>query len=359
MTKTPLVVDMFSGEELESSKTGTAEDFKKIYASGIRGIIHKATQGAGYRDKECLRRRDLAQSAGLLWGYYHFGTAAPVADQVANFLSVVGANAQTCLLALDYEKNEPNPSDSMSLAQAKQFLQMVYEKAGQRPVLYSGSMLKEQLPQEGDAFISKHRLWLAQYGEHASLPHGFSKYWLHQYTGDGVGPLPHSVPGIKTKGIDLNVFGGVDLSAEWAPTSEALLAAAFGGSEVGAAATAAPAKPTASLATLASIGKTAQTIQASHSLWAIINGWVVGVIAMFTDWLQHCFTWIVSLITDITQTVDDTGAIDSASKLQDWLQIDQAKILKFTLAVVAVVSIIVFVRHLRDKQAAPTPPAAN
>lgn len=218
--KTPLVVDMFSGEEFESCKTGTAADFAKVYASGIRGIIHKATQGTRYTDKECAKRIPLARAAGLLVGIYHFGTSAPVGDQVAHFLEVFEAlgSPQDMLLALDFEKNEPEPSDSMNYVQARTFLKMVYERTGQRPALYSGNKIKEALPKAGDPFISQHRLWLCQYAPHAVLPPGFDRFWLWQYTGDGHGSLPHECPGIRTHGLDLNVYGGADLAAEWAPT---------------------------------------------------------------------------------------------------------------------------------------------
>jgi hypothetical protein len=40
---------------------------------------------------------------------------------------------------------------------------------------------------------------------------------LLQYTGDGVGPLPHTAPGLEN-GADLNAFDGTDdaLRAAWA-----------------------------------------------------------------------------------------------------------------------------------------------
>jgi hypothetical protein len=40
---------------------------------------------------------------------------------------------------------------------------------------------------------------------------------LWQFTGDGVGPMPHTMPGILTKGIDINSFQGTrdDLVEAW------------------------------------------------------------------------------------------------------------------------------------------------
>lgn len=198
---TPVVVDL--------SHHNDVGDWSKVYASGIRGIIHKATQGSSYVDPNYAERKAAAKAAGLLWGAYCFGDSSDVSKQVEHFLSVAGTEPDT-LLALDYE---PNGANTMSLAQAKQFLQMVYDKTGQRPILYSGNLLKEQL-KKPDPFFSAHRLWLAQYGPRAKLPPGFSNYWLWQFSGDGVNG-EGIIPGINSKGVDCNVFGGADLASEW------------------------------------------------------------------------------------------------------------------------------------------------
>ena len=84
---------------------------------GIRGIIHKASQGADEVDPLYAERRSAALGAGLRWGAYHFGTGAEVDAQVANFLAAAQPDAGT-LVALDYEPNGP---DTMTLLQARAF----------------------------------------------------------------------------------------------------------------------------------------------------------------------------------------------------------------------------------------------
>ena len=91
-------------------------DFAKAKAAGILGIIHKATEGLTWSDNCFASRRKEAQSAGLLWGAYHFGTGDDVTKQANHFLQVAGTGPDT-LLVLDFEKN-PN-SSSMSLSQAR------------------------------------------------------------------------------------------------------------------------------------------------------------------------------------------------------------------------------------------------
>lgn len=199
----PVVVDLSHHNEVE--------DWGKVYAAGIRGVIHKATQGTGNVDPTYASRKAPARAAGLLWAAYHFADGSDVTAQVDHFLSVVQPDDKT-LLVLDFE---PNGASTMSLDQAREFLQQVYDKTGQRPVLYSGNLIKEGLGSKVDPFFAAHRLWICQYGPVAKLQASWSKYWLWQFCGDGVGPLPHEIDGIASKGIDLNVFGGTDLAAEW------------------------------------------------------------------------------------------------------------------------------------------------
>ncbi len=108
----------------------------------------------------------------------------------------------------------------MDIHAAVEFLHYLEGITGRRGAIYSGNRLKENIGKLGPldrAYITSHRLWLCQYGPVAKLPPGFSKWWLWQFTGDGVGPMPHSVPGISGSGIDLNTFIGThnDLAASW------------------------------------------------------------------------------------------------------------------------------------------------
>src|SRR6185503_7987255 len=95
----------------------------------------------------------------------------------------------TTLLALAYA---PNRLSTMSLDQVRHFLKLVGEATGRRPVLYAGTLLKEELAGLPDDFLAMHRLWWRHHAEQPSLPPGWDSHWLWQYTGDGDGPLPHT-----------------------------------------------------------------------------------------------------------------------------------------------------------------------
>jgi lysozyme len=48
-------------------------DLNAAKVAGIVGVIHKATQGTAMMDNMYQQNRQKAQTAGLLWGAYHFG----------------------------------------------------------------------------------------------------------------------------------------------------------------------------------------------------------------------------------------------------------------------------------------------
>jgi len=208
ITLTPRVVDI--------SHHNDVLDFNMVAHAGIWGIIHKATQGKAYMDPKYDPRRIRAAAAGLLWGAYHFNTGDNVKTQIDWFLSNAKPDDKT-LLVLDYEDNRLS---NMDIHQAVEFLHYLEGITGRRGAIYSGNRLKENIGKLGPldrAYITSHRLWLCQYGPVAKLPPGFSKWWLWQFTGDGDGPMPHSVPGISGSRIDLNTFIGThnDLAASW------------------------------------------------------------------------------------------------------------------------------------------------
>lgn len=206
----------FIPRAVDLSHHNNVTDFGAVAASGVWGIIHKATQGTAYADPDYAQRRLKAIAAGLLWGAYHFNTGDDIKTQVSWFLGHAKPDSET-LLVLDYEDNRLS---QMNIQQAVAFLHEVEDQTGHQAAIYSGNKLKETiggLNAADRAYLVSHRLWLAQYGPVAKLPVGFTSWWLWQFTGDGIGPSPHSIPGIAGTGIDINTFTGSksDLAASW------------------------------------------------------------------------------------------------------------------------------------------------
>ena len=202
MNISPKVVDL--------SHHNTVTDWHAVRAAGIRGIINKATEGAGFTDPTFTIRRTPATAAGLLFGGYHFLKPGDIAAQVDYFLAATAPH-DGLLLAVDHE------TPGVSLADLKDFVTQFRLKVGRYPVLYSGFLIKEQLGTAHDALLAQCPLWLSHYSNIPKWPPCWPSPWLWQFTGDGTGPLPHAVPGIAGTGIDIDSFAGTDdeLSQQW------------------------------------------------------------------------------------------------------------------------------------------------
>lgn len=208
----PMVVDISHGDGVTS--------FKEAKTAGVIGIIHKATTGATGRTEFYAERRQQALAAGLLWGAYHWGTSADVKAQVDNYLSYAAPDDQT-LMALDFE---PTVGNQMTLQDCIDFCQSIIDQTGRKAVIYSGSLIKENLGDTENAFLGSHKLWLAQYGTNPAVQKSWKAFWLWQYT-DGIsnaGPdvctrVP-GLPGDSYGHLDCNYFDGdaVRLTNEWA-----------------------------------------------------------------------------------------------------------------------------------------------
>lgn len=205
----PLVLDLSHHNTIDVANRG----FEAAKAFGIRGVIHKASQGVGMVDFTYAPRRSLALAAGLLWGAYHFFEDAPVEAQVTNFLNAAKPDAAT-LVAIDHERSPRAPT----VAELEQMSNFIQTKLNRRPVIYYGELLKSQLGSRVDAFLAQHRSWLSHYNARWVSQASWPAPWLWQFTDGKLGPPPHAVPGIAPGGIDINSFAGTqeELATQWA-----------------------------------------------------------------------------------------------------------------------------------------------
>jgi lysozyme len=189
-------------------------DFGAAKAAGVQAIIYKASEGATLIDPTYARSRQLAQAAGLTWGAFHFGTAAPLKDQLDNFFRAAAPDEQT-LMCLDFEHNDHAPTNTMPAQMALDFLDAADGQLGRKITLYTGSYMFEAFGNAPVNGLRDRRLWWAQYSDNLRLHPTWERYWLWQYS-DGVhGPLPREVDGFGP--CDCNTFDGDDaeLAASW------------------------------------------------------------------------------------------------------------------------------------------------
>ncbi len=204
MTIRPLVIDInhTNGSREENGKHVDLINFEKVRKAGFLGVIHKATEGEHFIDPLYHERKPKALAAGLLWSAYHFMRPGDVGNQASHFLTVAQA-PKFVRFALDYE------DEKLGLWQAERWLEIIHTVTGQRPWLYGGDVLKEQLARRHSPSLVQYPLWLAEYGAVEKIPLPWHKVVLWQRSGDGIGPGMHDVPGVGRK-QDINYFDGTD-----------------------------------------------------------------------------------------------------------------------------------------------------
>jgi lysozyme len=183
-------------------------DLSSAQSAGIVAVIHKATEGATFQDPMYATRQAEAKQLGLLWGAYHFGTAADVSQQLQNFTQTAQL-ASGDLVALDYEENS---GDQMTQQLAEQFVTLFQQQFGYLPLLYGSSLLQSI---SATSPLAACGLWIAEYASvtQPSLPPAFSSYDLWQFT-DGTTPTPLQTAGST---VDRDQYNGTQaaLTAAW------------------------------------------------------------------------------------------------------------------------------------------------
>jgi len=185
-----------------------AVELTAVQQAGFTAVIHKATEGATYQDPLYASRQAEARQLGLLWGAYHFGTAAAVAEQIANFMATANLGAGD-LVALDYETNTNDTADTMSLAQAEELVTSFQQQYGYFPLIYGSNLLTAASSQSPQSALGRCGLWIADYTSAAEpvLPALFTQWSLWQFG-------QTDVSGVS---CDHNRFNGTEqeLTAAW------------------------------------------------------------------------------------------------------------------------------------------------
>lgn len=209
---------------IDISRGVTVSDFRLVRQSNVLAVIHKASEGGDYADTACAGRRPQAEAAGLLWGTYHYGTGQMSGAQQAAFYLATSRPGPRTLLALDLEANENNPSNSMRLDQAEEFVRAVANATGRLPVVYVHPIWAdgEPLPGSGltfgaqitpDSILARCGLWVADYHDSPRIPLAWSStgWRLWQYAADENASHPAYNQTNIVQGVshcDRNLFNG-------------------------------------------------------------------------------------------------------------------------------------------------------
>lgn len=194
---------------IDISHHNTITNWKSVVSDGVVAVIHKATEGRTYRDKEYKGRKTKALNEGLLWGSYHFSSGSDPLYQVENYLTYADPQPSE-LICLDYEPSSSGAN--MTYDQMVEFVELVHKELGRYPLIYGGHLLRDAVKGVGISILANCPLWYARY---ASSPFGVPTLWptwtLWQYTDGNNGEQPHKVKGIGN--VDRDTFHGPDAAA--------------------------------------------------------------------------------------------------------------------------------------------------
>ncbi len=189
-----------------SSNNGIIDwDAVKASTPALDFVYIKATEGVGYIDKKLSYNSKEAKRTDLKIGYYHFSTLNNFNTEIdaiseANyFISSIKEMPKSDLpLILDIETNKVGLSKEQVFSWIKSFFKQLETLGYKDYALYSYTpFLDGNLPTNHN--LGTIKLWLAAYVslEAPKLPHGWSNYWIWQYSSSG------KINGIKNN-VDLN-----------------------------------------------------------------------------------------------------------------------------------------------------------
>jgi lysozyme len=180
-------------------------DWAKAAAACIVVAYCKATEGLTYTSPAYLTQMNGARQAGLrVAGYHYFRGQDDAAAQAKFFLQVAGTNPASLPHALDLEVTD-GASPAAVLAGASTWLDVVSAAIGQPAVLYVSPAFWRSLgdPQN----FHQYPLWVADYAAQPSLPGGWPKYALWQFTATGT---VDGIPGpVDLNAVDPDWFASV------------------------------------------------------------------------------------------------------------------------------------------------------
>lgn len=162
---------MLTGYDISNHQAG-------LNLAKLQGLffIMKATEGVGFVDRYCEGFVRQAKQLGRLYGVYHFLDQSDVVAQADFFVKHIKGYLGEALLVLDYEMyGRQGP------AQAKRFLDRVYQLTGVKPLIYmSESVTREE---DWSAVVkADYGLWVAKYAKNQPKVGYWPSYAMWQFT---------------------------------------------------------------------------------------------------------------------------------------------------------------------------------
>jgi lysozyme len=199
MNDVPVCIDISHWEDFP--------DFEEVRASGVLGMIHKATEGTTYVDPNRVKNCSNAITAGLEIATYFWLKPGDGRAQAQFYLSIVRP-VHGERVVIDYEE------EGCTLDTLHDAVQALLDFGNDLKItIYSGHLIKQELDGAHDEFLAENTdLWLAQYSDAADLAWETATWprwalWQYSETGD--------IPGVDSEVDVNNYFGSDDEFLDW------------------------------------------------------------------------------------------------------------------------------------------------
>ena len=203
-------------EGLDVSRWQATINWPMVKAAGKQFVVMKATEGTSYVDPMYATNRAGAMSVGIPMAAYHFASPDTSPNEAVleadHYVAVARLTAGNLLPALDLEQTGGLAPPALQVW-VRSWLDEVTLKLGIRPMIYvSPNFWNVRMANNTSIPVAGYRtLWVANWGVTSPTVPGANwagygwTFW--QYTDCG------HVAGITTGCVDLDRFGGTDLTA--------------------------------------------------------------------------------------------------------------------------------------------------
>ena len=181
-------------------------NFTAVKKAGYSFVYAKCTEGNNYTADTFKLKMQAADSAGIIFGAYHFMNWAQSAYSQANYFLNTATYCYGDLMPMLDLEGQTGLAPKEAITKVQKWLDIIEEEISRKPAIYlSPSFWSDQLAST-DQF-NDYPLWLANYGVQSPPNLGEWKPMLWQYTSKA------TVPGISGN-IDADQFFGTQEQLE-------------------------------------------------------------------------------------------------------------------------------------------------
>ena len=177
-------------------------DWQKVKDSGVVYAYIQISRSVTDLDAKFEYNWRRAKEVGILRGaYQRFQPDQDVATQAQIFLDKLGPYQAGDLPPMLDVEDDGGLTGTQIVNRVKQWMDRVEPVVGVTPLIYTGFYFWRDVV--GGADLSRHPLWIANYGATCPLvPEAWSRWTLHQYSSSA------HIPGITENTVDVNKFNG-------------------------------------------------------------------------------------------------------------------------------------------------------